>query len=99
MILFGYIKGMPYERADENFDYYKQFHNDIPKDKVVSHMESLEPWATSLLSTDMFTGEKLQAGQYHDGEFRFPMEFLHYYKNYDIGIPYEYEAYLKTILN
>lgn len=99
MILFGYIKGMPYERATESFDLYKQLHNDIPKEKVISHIESLEPWATSLPSVDMFTGEKLQAGQYHDGEFRFPLEFLHYYKNYDIGIPPAYEAYLKTILS
>ena len=29
--------------------------------------------------------------------FTFPYEFLHYYKNYDIGIPYEYEEYLKSI--
>lgn len=98
MILFGYIKGMPYERAVESFDCYRQFQNEIPKNKVISHIESLDLWATSLPSKDMFTGEKLQSGQYHDGEFRFPAEFLHYYKNYDIGIPYEYEAYLKTIL-
>ena len=98
MILFGYIKGMPYERATESFDDYKQLQNDIPKEKVIAHMESLEQWLTSLPSKDMFTGEKLHAGQYHDGEFRFPLEFLHYYKNYDIGIPYEYESYLKTIL-
>ena len=99
MILFGYIKGMPYERAVESFNHYAQLRNEIPKDKVISHIESLDPWATSLPSTDMFTGEKLQSGQYHDGEFRFPREFLHYYKNYDIGIPYDYEAYLKTILS
>ena len=98
MILFGYIKGMPYERATESFDDYKQLRNDIPKEKVIAHMESLEQWLTSLPSKDMFTGEKLQAGQIHDGEFRFPLEFLHYYKKYDIGVPHEYEAYLKTIL-
>lgn len=47
-----------------------------------------------VISRDIFTGEKLTAGQYIDGEFRFPLEFLHYYKNYDIGIPPEYEEYL-----
>ena len=98
MILFGYIKGMPYERATESFEDYKQLRNDIPKEKVIAHMESLERWLTSLPSKDMFTGEKLHAGQCHDGEFRFPLEFLHYYKNDDIGIPHEYEAYLKTVL-
>ena len=39
----------------------------------------------------------MRAGQYIDGDFRFPLDFLHYYKNYNIGIPYEYEAYLKEI--
>lgn len=46
----------------------------------------------------MFTGEKLQEGVYQDGDFKFTLDFLHYYKNYDIGIPLEYEEYLKTIL-
>ena len=41
--------------------------------------------------------DALKKGQYIDGDFRFPLDFLHYYKNYDIGIPYEYEAYLKEI--
>jgi hypothetical protein len=45
----------------------------------------------------MFTGEELHAGMFWDGKFTFPYEFLHYYKNYDIGVPYEYEAYLKEI--
>lgn len=99
MTLFGYFKGLPYERATESFAEYKNYRNSIPKDKVIAHIESLEEWLTSLPSNDIFTGEKLHAGQYHDGEFRFPLEFLHYYKNYDIGIPYEYEDYLKTVLD
>lgn len=99
MILFGYFKGLPYERSSENFEDYKQFKNTIPKAKVIAHIEKLEEWLTSLPSNDIFTGKELHAGQYQDGEFRFPLEFLHYYKNYDIGIPYEYEDYLKKILN
>ena len=51
---------------------------------------------TTLPSRDIFTGEKLHAGMFWDGDFVFPYEFLHYYKNYDIGIPYEYEEYLKS---
>lgn len=98
MILFGMFKGLPYSGCEENFDTYRQYRNQIPKGKVIAHIETLEVWLTSLPSYDMFTGEKLHAGQYCDGEFIFPMEFLHYYKNYDIGIPYEYEEYLKKIL-
>ena len=96
---FGYFKGLPYERSTENFDDYRRLKNTIPKESVIKHIESLEEWFTSLPSKDIFTGEELHAGMYIDGEFTFPLEFLHYYRKYDIGIPYEYEAYLKTIIN
>jgi len=98
MILFGYFKGLPYERASENFDSYRNYKNTIPKEKVIAHIEGLEKWFTSLPSNEIFTGEPLQAGMYIDGEFRFPLEFLHYYKKYNIGVPYEYEEYLKNVL-
>lgn len=98
MIAFGYFKGMPYEDSDESFDDYRKLNNSIPKNRVISHIESLDRGLTSLPTKDLFTGDPLQAGIYEDGDFVFPLEFLHYYKNYDIGIPYEYEAYLKTIL-
>ena len=101
MIRFGYFKGLPYGDCEENFDDYRKFKNTIPKEKVIEHIESddVEVWATSLYTCDMFTGEQLQAGMCEDGNFRFPFEFLHYYKNYDIGIPYEYEEYLKGIID
>ena len=101
MRFFGYFKGLPYERAskmNEEFDDYRKFKNTIPKEKVIAHIETLEAGLTSLPTKDIFTGEQLHAGLVIDGEFRFPLEFIHYYKNYDIGIPYDYEAYLKTIL-
>lgn len=98
MTAFGYFKGMPYEDSEENFDSYRKLKNSIPKELVISHIESLDKGLTSLPTRELFTGEPLQAGLYEDGDFIFPLDFLHYYKNYDIGIPYEYEAYLKTIL-
>ncbi len=50
-----------------------------------------------MFSYDIFTGERVTAGMYIDGAFRFPTDFLHYYEHYDIGIPYGYEEYLKSI--
>nr|DAD79265.1 MAG TPA: hypothetical protein [Myoviridae sp. ctRPH1] len=97
MRLFGYFKGMPYTSSKEDFDTYKAYKNEISKDAVLMHIKSLKVWLTSLPSYDIFTGEKLHAGQYIDGDFAFPLEFPHYYKNYDIGIPPDYEAYLKQI--
>lgn len=94
---FGYFKGLPYENSAENFDDYRKFQNSIAKEKVIAHIETLEAGLTSLPSKDIFTGERLRAGIFEDGDFVFPYEFLHYYKNYDIGIPYEYEEYLKSI--
>ena len=99
MMEFGFFKGMPYEDSEEKFDDYRELKNSIPREKVISHIESLDKGLTSLSTKDLFTGESLQAGIYIDGDFVFPLDFLHYYKNYDIGIPYEYEAYLKRILN
>ena len=98
MIAFGYFKGLPYNDSNEDFQDYENFRNDIPKQEIIAHMETLEVGLTSLPTQDIFTGEELHAGIVLDGEFVFPLDFLHYYKNYDIGIPYEYEAYLKTIL-
>ena len=99
MIAFGYFEGMPYEDSDEDFDRYRLFKNTIPKSAVIAHIESLERGLTSLPTKDLFTGKPLQAGIFEDGDFIFPLDFLHYYKNYDIGIPYEYEEYLKTIIS
>ena len=50
---------------------------------------------TSDHTYDLYTGEDLgNAGLYDDPPFRFPIDFLHYYKKYDIGIPPEYEQHI-----
>ena len=100
-ILFGWFKGLPYGDCEENFDDYRKLKNTIPKEKVIEHIESdkVNKGATSLATFDIITGERLQAGMFVDGNFAFPFDFLHYYKNYDIGIPYEYEEYLKGIID
>lgn len=97
--LFGYFHGMAYTKnrekdLEEDFESYKGFKNEIPKELIIKHIESLDPALSPMQSLDIFTGEDLTAGQYLDGDFRFPTDFLHYLKNYDIGIPYEYEHYL-----
>lgn len=95
MKLFWYFKGLPYGDCNESFEEYREYKNALPKQKVYEHMNSLEKWRTSLPTHDIFTGEDIEAGLSIDGEFSFPLDFLHYYKNYDIGIPYDYEAYLR----
>lgn len=98
MIYFGFFKGLPYKSATESFDSYRQLKNLLPKEKVIAHIETLDVWATTEPSHEIFTGEIIHAGLLEDGEFAFPYEFLHYYKNYDIGIPYDYEAYLRDVI-
>lgn len=100
MKAFGYFKEMPYTICNEDFEEYRKLKNTLPKDKIYEHMllaDSRDAWRTSIPTYDIFTGEKLTAGKIVDGDFVFPLDFLHYYKNYDIGIPYEYEEYLKSI--
>lgn len=96
-MLFGFFKGLPHTGSNEDFSAYRAYKNSIHKEDVVAHIESLEAGLTSEPSIELFTKEKIRAGVFEDGNFVFPYEFLHYYKNYDIGIPYEYEEYLKSI--
>ena len=97
---FGFWEGMPY--GAPSGDKYKDFErikNKIDKECVIRHLETLDIGYSTRMSKDIFTGEEFYAGIIEDGPFVFPVDFLRYYKTRDIGIPYEYEAYLKTILD
>ena len=95
---FGFWEGMPYKTQSDKYEDFVGLKNEIDKETVIRHIESLPEWLACRMSKDIFTGEIFNAGIYEDGEFVFPIDFLRYYKTQDIGIPYEYEAYLKTIL-
>ena len=96
---FGYWEGMPYGICTDKFEDFKQFKNFIPKEKIIEHIKSLDPALCPMPQHyDIFTGEVITtAGQYEDGHFLFPLDFLRYYEKYDIGIQPEYEEYLKSI--
>ena len=96
---FGLWKGMPYGEITDAFNDFRSYKNEIDKKAVVKHIEALNAFISSEPSFDLFTGEEFHSGVYEDGDFLFPVDFLRYYKNEDIGIPYEYEEYLKNILN
>lgn len=95
---FGFFEWMPYEGSSEDFEKYREYQNKIPKHKIVEHMECLKVWRTSLKNEDHFTHVRLDSGVIEDGDFVFPLDFIHYLKDYDIGVPPEYEAYLNTIM-
>ncbi len=105
VLYFGYFKGMEYTKysnreLEDDFEMYRKFKNAIPKNRIIRHIEdNLQPGLACMQTFDIYTGEELVAGQYTDGAFAFPTDFLHYLKNYDIGIPYEYEEYLKGIID
>lgn len=101
--LFGIMKTSPDDNGEVEalpFDHYKQFKNTLPKDKIIKHIESLDFLCLAARTGyDIFTKEYIpNAGFYRDGDFVFPTDFLHYLKNYDIGVPYEYEEYLKQVI-
>lgn len=98
MMLFGFWENMPYGEPTDTFDEFKTYKNTIDKSLVIDHIKGLDYGLSSERSKDMFTGEEFNAGFFEDGRFRFPVDFLRYYERLDIGIPPEYEAYLKTIL-
>ena len=95
---FGFWEGQPYSHVTDKYEDFLSYKNTIDKQAVIKHIESLGAWLCSVRSYDMFTGEEFNSGFYEDGEFQFPVDFLRYYKTRDIGIPYEYEEYLKKIL-
>ena len=97
---FGCWRELPYDfDTGESFEEYTKLKNTISREGVIRHLEGLPVAAMANVGdrVDIFTGEPIEFGRCEDGEFVFPSEFLHYYKNYDIGIPYEFEAYLKSI--
>lgn len=98
MLYFGFFKGMQYGKCNENFETYKNIKNQLNKTEILKYIKSLPVAAVAPLSvSDIFTGQPLeQAGLIEDGDFSFPTDFIHYYSEYDIGIPHEYEMYLKT---
>ena len=96
--LFGFWEGQPYSFVTDKYKDFLSYKNTIDKQVVIAHIEKLNRWLASVQSYDMFTGEEFNSGFYEDGEFQFPVDFLRYYKTRDIGIPYEYEEYLKKIL-
>lgn len=96
---FGFWEGMPYGgSATDKYEDFLGYKNTLSKENVIRHIESLDDWISSELSQDLFTGERFNCGIYMDGNFVFPIDFLRYYKRCNIGIPYEYEAYLREIL-
>lgn len=95
--VFGFWEGMPYGIISDSFKDFMKYSNNISKEKVIAHIESLPDGLCSEQSHDIFTGEEFNSGVYNDGDFTFPIDFLRYYKKYDIGIPPEYEEYLNSL--
>lgn len=98
MEYFGFFKGMNYGKCNDDFDSYKEIKNELKKSDVLAYMKQLPISAVAPMTTkDMFNGKPLeQAGIVEDGEFTFPIDFIHYYEKYNIGIPKQYENYIKT---
>ena len=98
MKYFGFFKGMKYGKCEDEFDSYKNIKNHLKKSDVLSYIKALPIAGVAPMSVeDIFSGEPLeQAGIVEDGDFTFPIDFIHYYEKYDIGIPIEYEKHIET---
>ena len=101
MEVFGFFKGMKYGDCEEEFEKYKNIKNEISKRMILKYLKRLPITAICPMSTeDIFDGEEIeQAGIIEDGDFMFPLDFIHYYEKYDIGIPLKYEKYIKDSIN
>ena len=101
MKYFGFFEGMNYGKCEDKFDTYKAMKNQLNKADVLAYLKALPIAGIAPMSVkDIFTGEPLeQAGVIDDGGFRFPIDFIHYYEKYEIGIPVEYEKYIANKVN
>lgn len=84
---------------EKSIDEYRNYKNKISKDKILSYLKNLEPIAACpAYEFDIFNESKQipVVGLMKDGDFLFPAEFIYYYETYDIGIPLDYEEYLKN---
>ena len=99
---FGYFKNSRYNTVTDTVEEMKTYKNSIDRNKVIKHIETKATlWllaSTECCGIDLFTGEYFEDGDYDDGDFSFTVEFFRYYKRGDVGLPYEYEEYLKKIL-
>jgi hypothetical protein len=98
MRYFGFFKGMNYDENNEKFEDYKKFHNLLEKETILKHLKSLPIDCYGMFETkDIFTGEILEpCALICDGDFTFPYDFIQYFEKYDIGIPEEYETYIRN---
>ncbi len=99
---FGFFTNMKYgDICKDDFNEYKKIRNHLTKESILKYIKALPIAAIAPISVeDIFDGEKIeQAGLYEDGDFTFPLDFLHYYEKYNIGIPLDYEKYICSKLN
>ena len=96
MIYFGFFRGMTYGECTDDFNSYRKIKNKLSKSTILAYLKRLPIAAVAPMSTkDIFTGEYLElAGLIEDGDFCYPIDFIHYYEKYNIGIPIEYEKYI-----
>ena len=94
---FGFFKGMKYGKCCDDFKSYKRIINDLSRTEILQYIQALPISAIVPMSVvDIFDGQIIeQAGIIEDGDFIFPLDFIHYYEKYNIGIPKEYENYIK----
>ena len=94
---FGFFNGMKYGKSCDDFKSYKRIINDLSKTEILQYIKALPISAIVPMSVvDIFDGQIIeQAGIIEDGDFIFPLDFIHYYEKYNIGIPKEYENYIK----
>lgn len=96
---FGFFMGMEYRDSNDIFEEYQSYKNILSKEVISAHIKTLPIGIAGFPVTNIFTGRDDGVGAiYSDGPFVFPVQFLHYFEDYDIGIPPEYEDYLIRVI-
>lgn len=94
---FGFWEPVYGEPHDSELE-LQSLKNAIDRNWVIQHIEQMEDYLASAQIADRYTGEMFNAGFYRDGDFVFSTDFFRYYKAGHVGLPLEYEDYLKQVL-
>ena len=93
---FGFWAVQGWDNPTDTYEEMLKYHNTVDKQKVIKYLENLPAgYGAGFPHKDFRNGERIELGIIIDEPFVTSFDFLHFYKTSDIGIPYDYEEYIK----
>lgn len=104
---FGFFEGNLFKRVTDSIHDMISIKNELPKKAIIDYIESRTDqlgYSTMCYSNDQFVDViskdmlPYQPGIYTIDRFVFPVEFPYYMEKYGVGVPKEFEEFVKKEL-